>query len=144
MDQILSVAELLGGPKVLGKKAMDAEGMVGAIRAGMPYGAFDALRSAADLSSEEARALLGIPRRTLARRRKEGHLAVEESDRMFRFASVMARALHVFGDREKAVRWLRKPNRALGGVAPLSRLDTEVGAREVESVLGRLEYGVFS
>jgi hypothetical protein len=33
-------------------------------------------------------------------------------------------------------------HRALNGEAPLQLLDTDVGARQVEDVLGRLEYGM--
>jgi putative toxin-antitoxin system antitoxin component (TIGR02293 family) len=50
----------------------------------------------------------------------------------------------VFGERAKASRWLHNPNRALGGVSPLSLLDTDLGTREVEQILGRIEYGVYS
>jgi putative toxin-antitoxin system antitoxin component (TIGR02293 family) len=45
------------------------------------------------------------------------------------------------GDDETARRWLRRPNRALGGRTPLESLDTELGARLVENVLGRIAYG---
>lgn len=144
MHQTLSVTELLGGPRVLGRQIVDTTGLVTAIRIGIPYRAFESVREAAELSMEEASALLGIPRRTLARRKKEERLTVEESDRLFRFAHLIAKALKVFGERERMVRWLRKPNRALGGVVPLSLLDTDAGTRQVEAVLGRLEYGVFS
>lgn len=61
-----------------------------------------------------------------------------------RSARIAALACEVLGDPEKAARWLRQPNRALAGRAPLSLLDTELGAREVEAVLRRIEYGVFS
>jgi uncharacterized protein (DUF2384 family) len=40
--------------------------------------------------------------------------------------------------------WLRSPNRALGGESPLALSKTEVGAREVENLIGRLEHGVFT
>jgi len=144
MQQILSIAELLGGPAVLGRRIAKPGQLVEAVRAGVPYQAFDTVREAAGLSREEASTLLGIPSRTLARRRKEGRLTVEESDRVYRLAHLMAMALEVFGDREKVGRWLRKPNRALGNIVPLSRLDTEAGTREIEAVLGRIEHGVFS
>jgi len=93
---------------------------------------------------EEASTLLGIPSWTLARRKKEGRLTAEESERVYRLAHVIAKALEVFGNREKVGRWLRKPNRALGNLVPLSRLDTEAGTREIEAVLSRIEHGVFS
>lgn len=144
MGQALSVAEILGGSRVLGRKVCEAEGLINAIRTGVPYKAFDAAREAAGLSREEACAIFGIPPRTLARRKKEGRLTVEESDRVYRFAFLIAKAQEVLGERQKTIRWLRKPNRALGNAAPISRLDTDLGTRQVEAILGRLEYGVFS
>ena len=48
------------------------------------------------------------------------------------------------GDEEKAAAWLKTPNRALRGARPLDQLDTDPGVREVESVLGRIAYGVYS
>jgi putative toxin-antitoxin system antitoxin component (TIGR02293 family) len=142
--QLSSITELLGGPRVFGRRIAKTSQLVETVRAGVPYKAFDSVRQAAGLSREEAGSLLGIPPRTLARRRKQGRLTVEESDRTYRLAHLMAKALEVFGDRDKVVRWLRKPNRALGGVVPLSRLDTDAGTREIEAILGRLEHGVFS
>jgi putative toxin-antitoxin system antitoxin component (TIGR02293 family) len=55
------------------------------------------------------------------------------------------RAVELFeGDVAGAVRWLASAKRALGGQAPLTYSRTEVGAREVENLIGRLEHGVFS
>ncbi len=142
--QFASITELLGGPRVLGRRIAKTSELVETVRAGVPYKALESVRQAAGLSREEASTLLGIPPRTLARRRKEGRLTVEESDRVYRLAHLMARALEVFADQGKVLRWLRKPNRALGGVVPLSRLDTDAGTREIEGILGRLEHGVFS
>jgi putative toxin-antitoxin system antitoxin component (TIGR02293 family) len=45
---------------------------------------------------------------------------------------------------EKAAQWLKTPNRALRGVRPLDQLDTDPGVREVEDILGRISYGVYS
>jgi putative toxin-antitoxin system antitoxin component (TIGR02293 family) len=50
----------------------------------------------------------------------------------------------MLGDKPTAVQWLLTPNRALGGERPLDRLDTDIGAREVEDILGRIAYGVYS
>ncbi|MCD6392212.1 MAG: DUF2384 domain-containing protein [Planctomycetes bacterium] len=49
-----------------------------------------------------------------------------------------------FGEPERAHRWLRKPNRVLDGEAPINLLDTDFGAKQVETVLGRIEHGVVS
>jgi putative toxin-antitoxin system antitoxin component (TIGR02293 family) len=50
----------------------------------------------------------------------------------------------VLGSTDKAARWLHTENRALGGQTPLALLDTDLGTRQVEEVLGRIEHGVFS
>ena len=88
---------------------------------------------------------LGIPQRTLTRRlSKASLLTPAESDRMVRLARVYANAVEMIGDEEKAIEWLNTPNRALGGEKPLDQLDTDVGARVVEDILGRVAYGVYS
>ena len=56
----------------------------------------------------------------------------------------IARAEVALDDREKAGRWMREPNRALGGTRPLDLLRSSAGARAVETVLGRIEHGTFS
>lgn len=56
---------------------------------------------------------------------------------------VTARAVEVFGSREKALRWLKAPVRSLGDQSPLSLLDTEEGINRVTDVLGRVEHGVW-
>lgn len=71
-------------------------------------------------------------------------LSPHESERVLRTASIALRAKEVFGQEEKACRWLNTPSRALGSQTPGSLLDTAIGAREVEDELLRIEYGVFS
>ncbi len=86
-----------------------------------------------------------IPRRTLAHRTANGEpLTREESDRAVRVARIAATAEQVFGDVEKSWRWLRRPMRQLGGRTPIAMLATEVGARVVEEVLARIDYGMFA
>lgn len=67
-----------------------------------------------------------------------------DSDRLSRFVRILAETSDVLGSEEKASHWLHAPNQALGGKTPLSLIDTDVGARQVEEVLGRIEQGVFS
>lgn len=88
---------------------------------------------------------LGIPERTLARRLSSASLLTSaESDRTVRMARVCANAVEMIGDEEKAIAGLGTPNRALGGERPLDQLDTDLGARMIEDVLGRIAYGVYS
>jgi putative toxin-antitoxin system antitoxin component (TIGR02293 family) len=66
------------------------------------------------------------------------------SDRLFRVARIAARAEEVFESETAAREWLKRPNRALSGTAPIDLLDTDAGSIQVSDLLGRIEYGVFS
>ena len=61
-----------------------------------------------------------------------------------RLAKVMAHAVETLGTKEKAESWLRTPNTVLGGNAPQQLLDTDAGSHEVDTVLGRIDYGIYS
>lgn len=114
---------------------------VNAVRDGLPYSLLELLQAVADLSAAATAKVLGIPERTLARRKKEGKLTAEESDRLDRVQRVVNLGIQVLGDDEKLRLWIHAPNRGLGGVVPLDLLDTDYGVRAVEDVLRRLEYG---
>ncbi len=118
--------------------------MISRVEAGLPFGELEALSRAFDLSLEKLSSLLGIARATLHRRKKEGHLHSQESDRVARYERLLEQATDVFETSEKALGWLRTPQRGLGGAVPLEYARTEVGAREVEKLLGRIAYGVYS
>jgi putative toxin-antitoxin system antitoxin component (TIGR02293 family) len=102
------------------------------------------LMRASGLTLKELADALDLSPRSLQRRRRSGRLARFESDRLYRMARIVALAQQSLGDRERAALWLKRPNRALGNVAPLSSMDTELGARQVENVLGRIAYGGIS
>ena len=108
-----------------------------------PAASLAAVASGFGLAGEDASTVLRIPARTLARRKRERRLSPEESDRLYRLGRIATLAEEVLGDRRKAALWLRAPNRALGDADPLSRLDTDLGAEEVEAALLRLAHGVF-
>ena len=118
--------------------------VVARIRRGMPMAEFDALAEWLAMPDDQLAPLLGISRATLHRRRKSGHLESPESERIVRFARLLGRAVEVLGDEPTAREWLKSPAVAFSGESPLTFADTEVGAREVEILLGRLEFGVFS
>jgi putative toxin-antitoxin system antitoxin component (TIGR02293 family) len=97
-----------------------------------------------DASMDEVAKSLGVAARTLNRRKVEGRLDPRTSEKIVRLARVATRAEDVLGGVGEMRHWLRAPNRALGMVAPISMLDTDLGAEAVLDVLGRLEHGVFS
>lgn len=95
--------------------------------------------------TEEEIYTLVVPKRTLARRKDEKEpLTTEETDKALRLARIAKLAEEVFGDAEKAARWLRKPKRTLEGETPLAFLASETGARTVEEMLTRIDSGIIS
>lgn len=106
--------------------------------------AFDHLQDAMAVPAKTLASAANIAVRTLNRRRQQGRLQTDESERLFRIAALYDRAIEVLGDQERARAWFKEPKKTLGMKTPLQYADTEPGAREVENLLGRLEYGVFS
>ena len=141
---VRSVESVLGGRGVLGAKPQSTLDWVGMIREGIPAAAVESILSAVHLSQTELAQALGIPERTLARRKREGVLNSEESSKVLRLARAISRANEVFDEPAAAIDWLKSPNAALGGNAPLSLLDTDIGAESVFDTLGRIEHGVFA
>jgi putative toxin-antitoxin system antitoxin component (TIGR02293 family) len=130
---------------LLGLETFDSPKLLRSVARGLPYAAFERLVANTMLPSDDALQLVSIPQRTLTRRKREGRFHQDESDRLVRASRVFARALSLFeGDREAAKHWLSERHQALGGEAPLALARTEVGALEVERLIGRLEHGVFS
>jgi putative toxin-antitoxin system antitoxin component (TIGR02293 family) len=113
-----------------------------ALRTGVPRQAFEDLRNQLGVGTEELADVLGIPTRTLARR--TDRFKSDESERVLRLGSVMFKARDVLEDPAALRRWMTQPKRALGGLTPLRCCDSEMGAREVEALLTRIEFGVFS
>lgn len=115
-----------------------------AVRQGLPYSVFESVATQLDMAPQQITQVLGIPLRTLARRKTEHRFTPQESDRLYRLSRTIEQATEVLGSAEKARRWLKSPNRALGGEVPFDLLDTDIGAHQVEEVLVRLNHGIFS
>ena len=141
LNEVQAIAEELGGKPVLGQSLKTEMDLRMAIRRGFPHSVVHELMTATRLTLKELASSIDRSPRSLQRRHREGRLASYESDRLYRLARVVALAKHYLGDDDAAVRWLKRPNRALGGTTPLEALDTEAGARGVENVLGRIAYG---
>jgi putative toxin-antitoxin system antitoxin component (TIGR02293 family) len=142
MATTLQVVNALGGFQVLGQRPRTLDALRATIRVGLPYPTLEALIGNFALDRGAVLGVLGIPERTLARRKKQARLEAIESDRLTRVARIAAIAEETLGARDKAGRWLQKPNRALGGAVPLRILDTDLGAEQVETILGRIAHGI--
>jgi len=115
------------------------------VRAGLPYAVVEELVASLGVPQKELARVLNIPVTTLSRRKKTGKLLADESDRVIRLARIGAQAEAMMaGDAPTARQWLTTPLEIFGAESPLQHCSTEVGAREVEQLIGRLRHGVFS
>jgi putative toxin-antitoxin system antitoxin component (TIGR02293 family) len=130
---------------LLGLEPSDTIRLVQKVEKGLPFRVVERLRRNMALTLDELGELIQVRPRTLSRRKEEGRLQPDESDRALRASRLFGRALELFeGDAAAARAWLSSAQPALGGTVPLSVARTELGAREVEDLIGRLEHGVFS
>ncbi len=140
-----SVPNVLGGELILGKPVNKSGALAELVREGLPVKSLLLLAERLDIRQAEISEKIGIPKRTLTRRlTQHSRLTAAESDRAVRLAQVYSNAAETLGDGDKAAAWLKTPNRALRGGRPLDQLDTDPGVREVEDILGRIAYGVYS
>lgn len=114
-----------------------------AARRGVPRKFLDELCGALGISLRELAPLLHASERNLRRFQAEQLLPPDVSERALNIARVFERAVEVLDTEDRAARWLKHPNRALGE-APLSLLVNTFGAEQVLAILGRIEHGVFS
>lgn len=115
------------------------------IERGLPYRRVSQLTRKLNETDTRIAHLVQIAPRTLARRKAEGVLKPDESERVDRIERIYQLAVMLFeGDKIEAVKWLKEPNRGLANRPPLEFARTDIGAREVENLIGRLEHGVFS
>jgi putative toxin-antitoxin system antitoxin component (TIGR02293 family) len=118
--------------------------LIAHVRGGLPVSELDALQNILDVPIDRLAPKLGISKATLHRRKAAGRLEPDESDRVVRFARLMGKAVEVFESEDAARAWLSAPQVGLGGETPLDYAMTELGAREVYNLLGRIDQSVYS
>ena len=130
--------------RVQAAKAKHPTELIRQIQKGLRFTELETLQQTLDVPFEQLAAKLCISRSTLHRRKAAGRLSPDESDKVIRFSRLLRHATRVFGDAERARAWLKHPQFGLGGAVPLDYASTETGAREVENLLGRIEYSVYT
>jgi putative toxin-antitoxin system antitoxin component (TIGR02293 family) len=147
---MITVTAVLGGEKELGQKVKSRIDFDALIKKGIPLGVIFHIKKEFNLPDEVIARIIGVSPRTVSRRRKtvkipaKERLSPVESDRVYRFARIVALAEDVFEDKKEALEWLNSPQYGLGGRVPFDMLQTDAGAREVEELLIRIDYGVIS
>ncbi len=114
------------------------------IEAGLPLAAIGEFVASSGLELKDVYEVV-IPPRTLKHRRdRKEPLNLDESDRFARLIRIYDYTAKVFGEREKALRWLNKPKHRFAERTPIQMLRTESGGRMVEEMLGQIEHGMFA
>jgi len=141
-----NIVATLGGQASLGRKIQSTLDLDKLIRTGFPYKVGNHIRGLLNLPLPIFAGIIEVSERTLARVRKSPNqrLSAIASDRLYRLARIFSIACEVLEDEEKAKEWLRRQQIGLGGSTPLDLLRSEAGAKEVEDLLWRIEYGVIS
>jgi putative toxin-antitoxin system antitoxin component (TIGR02293 family) len=130
---------------LLGLRSFDTATLHKKVEQGFAFSALLKILRLMALPMQVLADLLFIPPRTLQRRKATGRLEPDESDRLLRLSRVYGRAIELFeGNNRATLEWLQSPLPVLAGASPLSMTKTEPGAHEVERLINRLEYGVFS
>lgn len=115
-----------------------------AARQGVPL---TALEEFATYSGFEMKDLLDVvinPRTLKHRRQKQEPFSIDEADRLARVARLYGLGVKVFGDPDKARRWLSKPKERFEGTSPLGMMRSELGGQRVEEMLYQIDEGVFA
>ena len=135
-----SVYQKLGGRSVLGEDVASDADLARLVNHRIPLRVLMCIKRIGFSDQEIWRYI--IPARTQRHRKaRRERLTVEESDRLVRLTRIQALAEDVLGDAEKANRWLREALRVLDDKMPLDVAQTDSGARVVEQILAKIDWG---
>jgi putative toxin-antitoxin system antitoxin component (TIGR02293 family) len=114
------------------------------VERGLPLGVLEEFSTYSGFAMKDLLEVV-IPLRTLKhRRQRQEPLSAEESDRLARVARLWEFAVRVFGNPDKARRWLTKPKVRFEERTPLQMMRTGAGGDGVEEMLGQIEEGYFA
>jgi putative toxin-antitoxin system antitoxin component (TIGR02293 family) len=137
-----AVARSLGGKKVLREDVRTLADLNRVVLAGLPLRSLRLVSSRYRPERRTGVERLVVPRTTMLRRERSGVLSLEESERLERLARITALAEHVLESRGDAEQFLTSPHALLDDVPPIELAVTDLGARRVEEILWRLEFGL--
>ena len=105
---------------------------------------FEHFKKAAGFDYDEMAWLIGVARNTLINKKGAERFDISISEKIISLAELFTHGIDVFGSMDSFKNWLVQPNRALGMVTPFSLLCSQYGRNEVDTILGRIEWGVYS
>ncbi len=144
MSELSWIFRHLGGRKVVGKAAWKSPiDLHDSIVSGLPVGCVIYFKQHTGLSNIHMSNALGVSEKTFIRWQDDPDKLLDPvySDRLVRTAKIMGLAEEVLEDAENSRAWLSKSQSSLGNEIPQELLRTDIGAKQVEEVLLRMEHG---
>src|SRR5262245_36065371 len=136
------LAELLG---TRGDDVREAGNWHERILSGLGFDAVESIKERLALTDPEIARLLGLGEATLRRARaSRARLDPATSDRLYRLSKIVAVAEEVLEGHDNATSWMRRAQPGLRGRVPLDLLVTQAGAEQVETLLRRIEFSVYT
>jgi putative toxin-antitoxin system antitoxin component (TIGR02293 family) len=137
------VIRVLGGTAVFTRQAAPTSAELHrGIKRGLPYRSFESLRERLGLSVAEAANILGLPPRTLARRRKTRRLDGQESDRLHGTVRIVAYAFSVLGNEQAVIIGCADPIEPWAARSSICLTPTSAHGRS--KMFGRIEHGYWA
>jgi putative toxin-antitoxin system antitoxin component (TIGR02293 family) len=135
------VADVLGGPAVLGSLVRTWEQLERAVIAGLPKESLQRVaRRAVGPGTPASDLVYSVVAPATFKRRTR--LTAEESERTERLARVVAFADGLWGNEAATRAFLNRPHPMLDDRTPLQIARTELGARRIERLLHDVEHGL--
>lgn len=135
--------QTLGGPTLIGRQLKNQIDLVDIVSEGIPKATIKHLAQLSGLDSREIIRLLPVTARNLHRYADTDRLSEVVSGRLFMLADLLAHGADALGT-DYFRDWLYRPNRSLQEKRPIDILHNEVGINTVDTILGRIEHGIFA
>lgn len=121
--------------------------LIASIEAGVEGPVIAHLPRALGATRTEVADLLGVSAKSfqrLIRTGLQGTGTRHVGERAIRLLQVLEKAIDVLEHEDQALAWFHEPNAAFAQRSPFVHAKTELGCRQIENELARIEHGVFS
>lgn len=141
MVPVAKISDMLGGATILGREPASLHELRQRVSEGLPKRSVTHMARLVSADPKAQRAVIHsiVPEATFKRR--HDRLSAAESEKTERIARIAALAFAIWGE-EDGRAFLANPHPMLGGDTPLEAAATELGGREVESILRAIEFGL--
>ncbi len=135
---------ILSGAANKSESQMTSFEKMAVIKKGVSKKELELLKNKAALDYSMLAKALSVTRATLINKKKEQKFNTALSEKIVSLADLYSYGFEIFGDKDLFNKWMRNPNRAIGGQVPYDLIDNQYGREEIKNLIGRIAYGVYS